>query len=313
MLHQSRSKRSNLLKLGLILPALALFLWSFNTVDIYVPTADEPVVKTLSNGKSIEITIDSKTTNAELEDIKKDLKGKGIDFSYTAVRNDDGEIIDLELHIRSDEDGKSASGNSRFSNDGKPIDPVLIMIKDDNGIQLFMGNHVGRNMTMIHEGEDKSVWVHDGDEEHKLVEIIKLGDGSDKTMKIIVDGEEVSEEEYEKMKGDDKAVKKTVRIKSGKDKGKGKNVFIMKDSDDEHDIEVIEGDGSGFMFIDVDGDGDEPLIMIDGKESTRADIEKLGPKNIATIEVLKGEAAEKKYGDKAKDGVIEITSKKDKD
>lgn len=309
MLHQSRSKRTNLLKLGLILPALALFLWSFNTVDVYVPAKDEPIAATLTDGKSIDITINSETTNAELKEIKKDLKEKGIDFSYTAVRNEDGEIIDLEIQVNSDQDGKSVSGSSSFSNDGEPIDPVRIMISDDHGMQLFMGKEEDGNYTMIHEDVDKSVWVHDGDEKHKRIEIIKMGDGDNKTMKVIVDGEEVSEDVYNEMKGDDKVIKKTVKIRTDKD-SKDKNVFIMKDSDDEHDIEVIEGDGSGFMFIDVDGDGDEPMFIIDGKESSRKEVEDLGAKNIETIEVLKGEAAEKKYGKKAKDGVVEITTKK---
>lgn len=309
MLQQSRSNRMNLLKLGLILPALAIFLWSFNTVDVYLPTADDPFSTILSDGKSIEITIDSKTTNEELAKIKDDLKEKGIDFSYTVVRNEDGEIIDLELDVRSEGNGKSVSGSSSFSNDGEPIDPVRIMISDDHGTMLFMGKDEGHTMTMIHEDVDESVWIHEGDEKHKRIEVIKIGEGDDKTMKIIVDGEEVSEEEYEKMKGDDKVIKKRVKINKSEG-GKDKNVFIIKDSDDEHDIEVIEGDGSGFMFIDVDGDGDEPLFIIDGKESSREDFEGLGSKNVETINVSKGDAAKKKYGKKAKDGVVEITTKK---
>ena len=36
----------------------------------------------------------------------------------------------------------------------------------------------------------------------------------------------------------------------------------------------------------------------------------LNPNEIESINVLKGEAAIKKYGDKGKDGVIEITTKK---
>ena len=390
MLHQSRSKRANLLKLGLILPALALFLWSFNTVDVYVPKADDPFFSTSqTDGKSIEITIDSKTTNAELDEIKKDLMDKGIDFSYTAVRNEEGEIIDLEIQVNSEQDGKSVSGSSSFNNEGKPIDPVRIIIDNDRGSMLFMGKDEGQSMEMIHEGIDKSVWIHKGDGDHKKIEVIKRKEGDNETMtilmdgeeiseeeyeqlkkdnkimkkrikkykdgddsdgkhvfimkdsdedveffggegdekrieiikmgddedsvKIIVDGEEVSEEEYNKMKDDDKIVKKRIKIHKNKG-GKDKNVFIMKDSDDEHDIEIIEDDGSGFMFIDVDGDGDEPLFIIDGKESSRKDVEKLGgSKNIETINVLKGEAAEKKYGKKAKDGVVEITTKKKKD
>jgi TonB-dependent SusC/RagA subfamily outer membrane receptor len=52
------------------------------------------------------------------------------------------------------------------------------------------------------------------------------------------------------------------------------------------------------------------LMIIDGKESTRDDLEKITPTNIESITVLKREGAIKKYGNKAKDGSIEIITKK---
>ena len=55
------------------------------------------------------------------------------------------------------------------------------------------------------------------------------------------------------------------------------------------------------------------LYVIDGKISTNKKAETVDPKNIESINVLKGEAAIKKYGDKGKNGVIEIATKKDKD
>jgi len=320
MLQQSKSQKRNMLKYALILPALAFFMFSFNTKEIYITKPDANQEVQITDGKSIEITIDSKTTNKELEEIKKDLAEKGVDFSYTAVRNEDGEIIDLELQVSADEEGKSISGSSSFSNDGKPIDPVTMMIDKDKATMLFMGEehkHKHKNKFVYRsKGETKSsegetIWVTDEGDDHKRIEVIKIGDGDEKEVKIIVNGEEVDEEEYEKMKGDDKVIKKTIKIKKGKGDKEEKNVFIIKDSDDDHDIEVIEGDGSGFMFIDTDGDGEAPMIMIDGKESTKKDLKALGPKNIATMEILKGNAAEKKYGKDAKNGVIEITTKKE--
>ena len=310
MLQQSKSQKRNMLKYALVLPALAFFMFSFNTKEIYVtsPNTDQGIQ--LTDGKSIEITIDSKTTNKELEEIKKDLSEKGVDFSYTAVRNDAGEIIDLELHVSSDEDGKSMQGSSSFSNDGKPIDPVTMKIDTDRSTMFFMGEEHKHKNKFVLRSDDKTIWVGDDGEEHKQIKVIKMGDGDEKEIKIIVNGEEVDEEEYEKMKGDDKVIKKTIKIQKGKGDKTSKNVFIMKDSDDEHDIDIIEEDGSGFVFIDTDGDGEAPLIMIDGKKSTKEDLKALGSKNIATMEVLKGGAAEKKYGKDAKNGVIEITSKK---
>ena len=56
---------------------------------------------------------------------------------------------------------------------------------------------------------------------------------------------------------------------------------------------------------------EKTLVIIDGKEadSTTA-LDDLDPSNIDKMEVLKGEKAVEKYGEKAKNGVILITTKK---
>lgn len=52
------------------------------------------------------------------------------------------------------------------------------------------------------------------------------------------------------------------------------------------------------------------LYIIDGKEMQSGSMKDVDPNTIQSINVLKGEAAVKKYGEKAKNGVIEITKKK---
>ncbi|MGV8946651.1 MAG: M56 family metallopeptidase [Lutibacter sp.] len=51
------------------------------------------------------------------------------------------------------------------------------------------------------------------------------------------------------------------------------------------------------------------LIIFDGKEISTEEMQKIKPENIKSMEVLKGENAIEKYGDKAKNGAIEITKK----
>jgi serine protease Do len=55
-------------------------------------------------------------------------------------------------------------------------------------------------------------------------------------------------------------------------------------------------------------DGKTPLYILDGKIVTS--INDIAPNDIESVSVLKGEMATKKYGEKAADGVVEITSKK---
>ncbi|RYZ61539.1 MAG: hypothetical protein EOO14_04770 [Chitinophagaceae bacterium] len=53
----------------------------------------------------------------------------------------------------------------------------------------------------------------------------------------------------------------------------------------------------------------QPLYILDGKEITNSEMNRVNPNNIASINVLKGESATAIYGDKGKNGVVEITSK----
>jgi hypothetical protein len=64
---------------------------------------------------------------------------------------------------------------------------------------------------------------------------------------------------------------------------------------------------------DSDEDKASLLILVDGKEVTQAEFKKVNQSDIKAISILKNDAtAEKKYGDKAKQGVIVIELKKKK-
>ena len=124
----------------------------------------------------------------------------------------------------------------------------------------------------------------------------------------MVNGEEVSEEALEAMEKKHELHGAQIKVRKSKNDGKN-SVIIIKDSDDEDDIEVIEEGGNSFFFIDTNGE-ENPLYYIDGKEATEKEVKKLSPEAIESMNVYKGEKAMEKYGDKAKDGVIEITTKK---
>ena len=76
-----------------------------------------------------------------------------------------------------------------------------------------------------------------------------------------------------------------------------------------HKIRVEKAHGKGMVFLG--DDGGDPLVFIDGKETSKKKAEEMDPEEIEKIEVLKGDGAVEKYGKKAKDGVILITTKKD--
>ncbi|MGB5497886.1 MAG: hypothetical protein WBM77_03055 [Maribacter sp.] len=164
----------------------------------------------------------------------------------------------------------------------------------------------------IHEDSDKSIWVyadsdHDGDK-HKTIKIIEKN-GKET---IIVNGKEVSREELEEIQKEDGIHEKHIKIKKTKGGGE-RNVFIMKESDDDSDmdIDIISEKEDGFFFINTEGD-EKPMFIIDGKESKEKEMKKLNSSEIETINVYKGDKAKEKYGEKGKNGVVEITTKKNK-
>lgn len=60
----------------------------------------------------------------------------------------------------------------------------------------------------------------------------------------------------------------------------------------------------------TDGSLTNPLIVIDGVVNEKFEIGDIDPNTISSVSVLKDKAATDKYGEKAKDGAIEITTKK---
>lgn len=76
------------------------------------------------------------------------------------------------------------------------------------------------------------------------------------------------------------------------------------------DQEMMDDDFDEDMEDDDSINNDNPIYFINGEESSKEDMKLLAPEKINEINVLKGEKAIKKYGDKGANGVVEITTKK---
>jgi len=55
---------------------------------------------------------------------------------------------------------------------------------------------------------------------------------------------------------------------------------------------------------------DETLFILDGKPIPSEQVKEIDPSTISNMEVLKDQPAIEKYGEKAKNGVVIITTKK---
>ncbi|WP_422081308.1 M56 family metallopeptidase [Ulvibacterium sp.] len=326
MLNQNQSKKMNAIKLFLVLPMLALFLMAFNTKKVY--SFNTPEGAQVRSDQSIELIIDKDTSNDELEKMKKNLAEDNIDFSYTVIHNDNNEIIDITLHISGQSsDGEKFSGNYNSSSDD-PIKPIAVFYDHETN-RISFGNAISKKVH-VHktEGGSETVRVDLGEGGEQKTITVRTENG---TKKIFVDGKEVDEDTLHEMNfhitmdehddddlsihvvsSDEDKKRKTKRVKFKKHKdGKVKeNVMMIKDSDDDTTIEVI-AKGEGSLIVDVDGK-EKPLIYIDGKKATEKQAKKLSAESIESMNVLKGEKAIEKYGKKAENGVVEITTKKEK-
>ena len=90
-----------------------------------------------------------------------------------------------------------------------------------------------------------------------------------------------------------------------------KNVFHQTDSIFNGSATWISDDDSNIKFIISKKKETKPFIVIDGKISSNLEaLNEINLNEIESINILKEEAAIKKYGEELKKGVIEIITKK---
>lgn len=149
----------------------------------------------------------------------------------------------------------------------------------------------------------EAVEVNEDSNVKPLIKIRSTGPQEKNTPLYIIDGKESSEKVLQNLNPDSVesiyVLKDDSATKKYGEKGENGVVIISLKKNKDSQLKVIG-------YADSD-----PLIIMDGKESTKAKMEKLDPDKIESMNVLKGEQAIQKYGKKAKDGVMEITTKKD--
>ena len=138
-----------------------------------------------------------------------------------------------------------------------------------------------------------NTWIHKDD--IKTIDVKKDGDQE----VIIINGKKVSP---------DAIIEEEIEIKNGS----GTNFIFVGAPTDKKDkdveIEIIKEEDSKIVFNN--SNNKKPLIIIDGKIVTQSKMDKLDADKIESVSVLKGASATEIYGDKGKDGVIIIKTKK---
>ena len=165
-------------------------------------------------------------------------------------------------------------------------------LSSSNELQLIPSSDI---KTIDIRGGEVKIKVDSSTGDNKNLQLKKVADKST----VTIEGIEIENLSIEKIK------EAHERLKDGK-------------TDSEYLIaigEKKEGDGKVVYAYSLKADGKNELpkdilYIIDGQESDAAAMKKLGPNSIKSINVLKGNSANNKYGDKGKNGIIEIITKK---
>lgn len=294
MLHTEKSNSKSQWKFALIIPLLMVFIFSLNTKTI----AQEKKENTNFIVRTVEVhamVLTKKSSKDELDKISESFAEKGLKVEFERIkRNKNNDITIIHIEAKAD-NGKTSASYAADENEG--INPIKIKYDNKNN-SLSIGSSDGKRMkgyafskkgkskTMKQKGKGKGksyVFISDenDNEEHSSTKIWVTKDGDTtkiKSKKIIIEIEENEDGEHEE------------------------TYDIIIDEDDE----ITENK----FFLRTNGKED-PIYILNGKEISKKEMEKIKPDNINSINVLKGKSAKDKYGDKGKNGVIEITSKKE--
>ncbi|WP_052184123.1 M56 family metallopeptidase [Psychroserpens sp. Hel_I_66] len=131
MLHKSKSKKLNQIKFILVLPALALFMMSFNTEEVYVKIPSEDIITPLLlQTENIEQIFTNDMSDDDLVKIKTKLSNKRVTFNYSGIkRNKNGEITAIKTEF--EYNGNSGTYNA---DSDKAIEPFIFKSNESSFI-----------------------------------------------------------------------------------------------------------------------------------------------------------------------------------
>jgi len=322
MLQKNKSGKMMYAKFIFIIPILVAFALTFNTKVI----AQQKKVEKIEITKQMEIEVISKDfQKTDLDALKANLLKKGINLNYKKLKyNSSNEIISIALSVSNTKGNKTQIEQVGST----PIKPISIKFDSDGALAIgnmeSMEDHlefVSEDGKKIHK---KVIVTSSGDKSSSDVNsyVFVSDDGTETHIKTI-NGETVTEEIHGPhgkniwiSKAGDTTKLKNIEVIEINEKNDGKKqVFVKKIQKGDDDVEVIvkvSGDENDedHKMVFISEDGEQPLMIVDGKEMEGGSLEDIDPEKIESVNVLKGDKAVEEYGDKGKNGVVIISTKK---
>lgn len=272
MLHKRRSNSKSQWKLVLILPLLLAFVFAFNTKTI-AQEKDKTKKIVKINVDVFAMGITKESSKKDLENISSTFSDKGLTVKFSNIkRNSNNEIIAIKIDAKA-KNGKAAASHASDLENG--INPIQISFDNENH-NLSIGSSGDHNLSRYSyskSGKGSSFVFISNDEEDKNTRITTKG-----SKKIMI---ETDFDENDDGNNTDEVIKITTK----NDDSNNKKIIFSSNNDK------------------------EPLIILDGKEITKKEMDALDTDAIKSIDVYKGTKAIEKYGKKAINGVIVISKK----
>ena len=333
MLNKNQSKKRNSWKYFVVIPSLVAFVLLFQVKTIAQEKASGIIEKI--NPDEVEsivvVSIEKNTTDAEIDKLIKILKEK---FDISAVisklkRNSNSEITSIYIELKAEKVAKkfkkweTSTGIERIG---------IIGIKEKNGTVSF--NFADSESTVVNKKtEPKDILIKINDTHtsntdndaktnsdtdtktsintnfntavHTQKNTVGIESGNDAKPVVIVNGVQTnSDTNINDIPNNEIASINIIKGKSAQDKygiiGKKGVIEITT----KHEIDSPKDNLSNKI-----NNSEKPLILVDGK-ITNKNMDDLDPLNIAKIEVLKDPLFTIKYGEKGKNGVILVTTKR---
>lgn len=311
MLQKTKSKKVNLLKYALIVPVLAMFLMSFNTQDIYVEQTQEEDV--------FEIFIEKNTSDNELDKYRTLFKNKfdKVLFFKDIQRNYNKTIKKITVEILFSNDSKFTTtqkyreGEIAIRDFIVKYDPINKTI--DAGDAERVNHKEAQNYS-----DDKSMIVIEkveGSLSKTIDELVEntLGYGKGSTPLYVVDNylqnrQTILDIPNHQVKAIAIIKKEYIAERYGKGAVESGVVQILTTRGQKNLLQGYKIKKSTKASLPKD-----VIYYVDKKQVAKKEFEKINSKDIQSINVFKGKKAVDKYGEKGRNGVVEIMTEEKND
>ena len=286
MLNKTASTNISRWKTILVLPLIALFFWTFNM--------EAQIKFEQHHQEATSYLVKSETTTKELKAIEKAFESNKLKLKFTNIkRNSNDQLTEITIKTKKASDRSYLKRMTIKRHDSKVIMAFKLALDPANSDNIIFRN-VDKDPASFTVITMTSTIINNAEFSFKTQDSIQKNTNTKRL--YILEGKEVSSKIFDAIKTEN--IKSIIVLKSDnaieKYGSKGENGVVEMTLKTNKEIAFQTSK--------------KPLYIIDGVVS---DLNNTDPDNIKSIVVLKDKKDTDKYGDKAKDGVIIITTKKD--